>query len=252
MPAIVLDLETAPIDDAATYLPPPPMPEFPDFNVIGPAKNLVDPAKIAADIEKRRAAALTAYEDAVVATNAKHAKQIADCATDPDLCKIVCIGTLEPGRSEPTVIVCKDEHAERQALCGLWLQIKLHGSDVITFYGHNFDLPVIMRRSLYLGVKGLALSLDRYRSTHVDLYQRLTYDGKIKGHSLSFYAQRFKLPGDLEVGGAEIPELVKVGEWDAIARHCRQDILWTAGIAQKLGIWEYGGETALLPEAVGF
>jgi hypothetical protein len=251
MSAIILDLETCPIDDAATYVPPPPEIPLPDLSAITAAKNLVDPVKILADLEKRRASALADYEAAVSARGAKYTKQIADSALDPDLCRIVCLGYLTHESVEPVMRVCKDEHDERQALAGLWQQINATTPDVITFNGFRFDLPVIMRRSLYLGMPWRVLSVDRYRSQHIDLWQRLTFNGQITGHSLSFYAQRFGLGGDLDVHGSEIPAMVKAMDWAGIAAHCRQDVLWTAGIAKKLGVWDGVAEQAL-PDAVGF
>jgi DNA polymerase elongation subunit (family B) len=223
MNAIILDLETCPIDDVLTYLPP-----------VSAPSNYKDVEKIAEYIVEKT---LEAADRA---------------ALKPDLCRIVCLGYLVSGTKEPVMHVCKDEHAEKVALTKLAQHINTHGCDVITFNGHRFDLPVIMRRALYLGVSMKALSVDRYRSTHIDLFQKLTFNGQIDGFSLSFYAQRFGLGGDLEVSGKEIPAMVKAMEWDAIARHCRQDILWTAGIAKKLGVWDGVAQDTTLADAVGF
>ncbi len=223
MPSIVLDLETAPIDDVQTYIEPPSAPA-----------NYKDPDKIAAYVAEKTV-------------------ELADrAALKPYLARIVCIGWLTQGSTEPIVKVCKDEHEEKVALVSLVQHIKTHNCDVITFNGHRFDLPVIMIRAMLLGISMKALSVDRYRSTHTDLWQKLTFNGQIDGFSLSFYAQRFGLAGDLEVSGKEIPALVKSMEWDAIARHCRQDILWTAGIAKILGVWDGVAADTTLADAVGF
>lgn len=225
--AIVLDIETAPIADVQTYLEP-----------VSAPSNYKDPEKIKAFIEE------------------KTIEKANNAGLDADLGQIVCIGWLrEDIDKAPRLMVCRDEHEERQALTALWGDI-LSGGDLITFNGFRFDLPFIMRRSLYLRVPYRALSIDRYRSNHIDLFQKLTFNGQIDGHSLSFYAQRFGLTGDLDVKGSEIAALARAGQWDAIKAHCEQDVWWTADIAKRLGYWDGVGQAeadlTLAAQAVGF
>ena len=211
MARIIIDLETAPIVDVDTYLVEP---------VSAPA-HYKDETKIAAYI-------------------AEEQKKRRDRASlDPDLCRIVCLGWMrEDIDREPVVLPCATELAERQALQRLWADVG--GASIITFNGFRFDLPVLMRRSLFLDLAPGAwttLSVDKYRSPHVDLWQRLSFNGAISAHSLPFYAQRFGFWGDHDVTGAEVGALVAEGQWVAIADHCRQDVWWTAQLAKKLGVW---------------
>src|SRR5687767_7784147 len=120
---IVFDCEAVAIDGASTYLEP----------VEAPA-NYKDPLKIAAYQEEERA------------------KQLGRCALDPDLARIVALGTYCGGVE--TVRVLLTESQEAHALLDFWEQVRpypfprLIGYNVI-----GYDLPLMMRRSLYLGVK---------------------------------------------------------------------------------------------------
>jgi len=222
--ALILDLETAPIDDVTTYLEP-----------VAAPSNYKDQEKIASYIKE------------------KTQERAESAGLDPDLCRIVCLGYMrEDLHREPFVHICRDEHEERRALTELWNHI-VEGVDIISFNGFRFDLPVIMRRSLYLNIPYRVLNMDRYRSNHIDLWQKLSFNGQIAAHSLSFYAQRFGFGGDLDITGADVARLIREGNYEAVAAHCRQDVWWTARLAQRLGYWDgVVDPQAKLAEAVGF
>jgi hypothetical protein len=93
-----------------------------------------------------------------------------------------------------------------------------------------------MRRSQYLGVRHPFLNINRYRSHHIDLMQKLSFDGAIKPHSLKFYASRFGMPVEDNVDGSQIAELVKAGDWAGVEAHCKSDLALTRFIAQKLNL----------------
>ena len=109
---------------------------------------------------------------------------------------------------------------------------------LITFNGNGFDLPYLMRRSLYLGVAYPHLNINRYKTPHIDLMARLSFNGVLKAHSLAFYAKRFSLPIDPDVvTGAEISGLVRDGSdeaWQKIAEHCASDVRTTYLLASRL------------------
>jgi predicted PolB exonuclease-like 3'-5' exonuclease len=105
--------------------------------------------------------------------------------------------------------------------------------------GYNtlgFDLPVLLRRSLYLGVPHPHVSLDKYRTNHIDLQMRLSYNGAIKFRPLSFYCKRFGIESDDETSGKDIGAFVAAGEWDKVAAHCRADVLKTTALAERMGL----------------
>ena len=201
---LYLDLETVAIDDAADYVEP----------VSAPA-NYKDESKIAAYIAEKRA------------------EKIAKAALDPDLCRIVALG-LDDGQTDPTVTICRTEEAEALALGDLAVVLNAGTHRIITFNGFRFDLPVLMRRAQYLGVELPEISLDKYRSPHVDLYQRLTFNGAIDGHSLRFYARRFRIPCEDTFIGADVAKLVAEGYWAEVEAHCLSDLKLTLALAAKV------------------
>lgn len=209
--ALVLDLETTAIPNADQFLEPPTAPS-----------NYKDTEKIKSYVAEKTAQNLT------------------NCSLDPDLNRIVALGfMLEDRDLEPLVYLCPDEAAERKALITFWDVVACDGNRtrrLVTFNGFAFDLPTLMRRSVYLDIwPSRDLSVDRYRSPHVDLLQKLSFNGAIKAHSLSFYAQRFGFEIETpEWTGADIAGLVEAGNWDAIKAHCRSDVLLTFELAQRL------------------
>jgi DNA polymerase elongation subunit (family B) len=206
---VVFDIETAPISDAATYLERATAPS-----------NYKDEAKIAAYIEDATKQA------------------VAKAALDVDLCRVVALGTWFQGIPDsplPNVVTCANEDEERFVLDWFWRSHQGHA-----FCGYNildFDLPVLLRRSLYLGVDVPRLELGRYKHPRVmDLMQILSYDGKLKFRSLSFYCKRFGIPDTDTMCGADIGAAIERGDWDAVRSHCESDVAKTVALAQRLGV----------------
>lgn len=240
----VIDIETYPIDGAADYLDPvEPIPE-PDLSLVTAAKNLTDPVKVAADLEKRKQAAIEAYHEQVEQQARKRAELLERCALDPDLCRIVALGWMAEDAEEIQVYLGKDEHSEATALMLFWKAL-----DQRVTIGYNqvgFDLPILARRSLYLGVDAPALNLDKYRSNHIDLQQRLSLNGTKPYRSLNWYCKRFGLdvPADV-TSGKDIGALVAEGNWEAVAAHCEADVRKTKALAARMGLLKLQPEMVL-------
>ena len=209
--SLIVDLETIAIPDAGDYLEPAMAPS-----------NYKSPDAIANYVQT------------------KTAERLANAALDPDLNRICAIGwRLESRDVEPEVILCYDEDAERHALAEFWGLVACDSNRtrrLVTFNGFSFDLPTLMRRSVYLEVwPSRYLSIDKYRSPHCDLYQKLSFNGAIKPHSLRFYAQRFGLPIESpELTGADIAARVEAGDWTAVRDHCASDVNLTYALAERL------------------
>ncbi len=207
---LIVDVETVAIKDVETYLEP----------VSAPA-NYKDEAKIAAYI-------------------AEETKRQADkAALDIDLARIVCLGWQLGEESGHWII--KDEMAEQTILAEFWRQfwpVYVPGHTIaVTFNGLNYDLPLLLRRSLYLGVAAPRLQLERFKHADaVDLLSILSMDGRLKLHGLRFYCQRFGIPVDDESVGADIAGLVAAEEWEAVARHCTADVAATHALAVRMGV----------------
>jgi uncharacterized protein YprB with RNaseH-like and TPR domain len=206
---LIVDLETVSIADAEQYLTDP----------ITAPSNWKDPEKIAAYIAD--------------ATKS----QLNKCALDPDLARIVALGYIFQDSNTPVVHVIKDEATEQWALTEFWRHVITAGNSprqLVTFNGLRFDLPVLMRRSLYLGVPYPKLNLDRYRTIHLDLYDILTYHGVLPAHSLRFYCARFGILIDDLTTGKDIAQLVAEGNLDAVVAHCQADVMATQALARRV------------------
>jgi hypothetical protein len=209
---VITDVETAPHGDAERMLP--------EFKHNPGTK---DAAKQAEQIAEKRA------------------KALADAALDPDLCRIVAIGSWWDEDQEPRLELCEDEDAERYALAYYWsLYAKRryeHPHTVIV--GSNclgFDLPIMVRRSLYLQVEVPMLDRGKYRHRDViDLKSLLCDDDRLAWRSLDYYCKRFRLdvPHDT-IDGAQVPALVAAGEWDKVREHLRCDLYKTRALALRV------------------
>jgi hypothetical protein len=215
--ALVFDVETSPIDGAKDFLEP-----------------------ISAPSTYKKPEAIEGYiQDATAA-------QLGKCALDPDLCRIVALGTYRSDE-DYQVHLAESDAIEKAALEQFWDALgpypypRLIGFNVL-----GFDLPVIIRRSQYLGVKTKPIQMGRYRHPDVDdLMTVLNFDGAIKTHGLQFYAKRFGVAVDDPVSGKDIGALVQAGDWPAVTEHCRADLFTTAALARRLGVMSEQREMVL-------
>jgi predicted PolB exonuclease-like 3'-5' exonuclease len=214
---IILDLESHAIPDAATYLTEP----------VDAPSNYTKPEAIAAYVAKAKQA------------------QLDKAALDIDLARIVCLGlavTGEPVDTSTEAYLFKDETQEATMLGKFFDQyFRSHNTAdwpiLVTFNGLGFDLPLLLRRALYLGVKAPNIQIDRFKHPHViDLMDMLSYSGKMKPHSLSFYCQRFGIPLTDENTGKDIAALIAADNWAAVEAHCASDVQATYALAKRMGV----------------
>jgi hypothetical protein len=239
MTPIILDIETFPLDDAEQYLTPLPELAPPDLDAITPGANLVKEDAILRDLERRRAKATAEHKEAIAAQQAKWQSMIDECALDVDLGRAVCIGWMFASDTEPRVLTCWNEADERFALEQVARDYAaVTNPQLVTFSGLRFDLPFLMRRALYLGVRFPIWNLDRYKTPHLDLQAYLSHNGLLKWRSLKFYLNRFGIASDDMTTGAEIGAMVKAGDWAGVKAHCAADVLGTKKLAQRLGLIE--------------
>jgi predicted PolB exonuclease-like 3'-5' exonuclease len=208
-PWLCFDCETAPMPGCADYLTDP---------IEAPA-NYKDPLKIAAYIEEKRQ------------------KQIADAGLDLDLCEVVALAIQFP---DECYCQTRESWTEGDILDGFWRfvrTIQREGGNLVGFNCLAFDLPVLLRRSLYLGVPVPNLQIDRYRHDGiVDVAHELTFGGRMTWRSLAFYAKRFGIPHDDSVKGEDIQGLVQAKDWAKVEAHCRSDVASTAALAARIGL----------------
>jgi hypothetical protein len=214
---LVFDVESIAIDKASDYLEP----------AVAPS-NYVKQEAIDAYIAKANAEAL------------------AKAALDVDLARIVAIGICDDYiESSATVCIAKNESEEKAILTAFWLRvIGGNGSSTSTrpvLIGFNclaFDLPLLLRRSLYLGVKAPYVQVGKYRHDGVvDLMMSLSFDGALRYRGLRFYAKRFALDvANDPNNGADIAALVAAGDWAGVSAHCRSDVALTVALARRVGV----------------
>jgi hypothetical protein len=205
---LVFDFETVSIQGAAQYLPDPE-----------PPGNYKNPEAIAKWVEQARA------------------DQLDKAALDIDLARIVALGLWHDGMDEPAVLVCKGEDEERYALGQLWDLVRIEPRPRLIGYNLcHFDLPLALRRSLYLGIDAPQIETSKYRHPDVDdLELILSFNGDQKMRGLQFYRKRFGLdvPAD-ESTGADVARLYAEGKFDEIAEHCRCDVLTTKALYERV------------------
>lgn len=213
---IVLDVASAPLPDAETYL---------EGTVRAPG-NYKDAEKIAAYVAE------------------KQSERLQMAATDIDLARITGIGMQIA--SAPIVTLCREEADERQALTMLADVLRSYRNiTIITFNGFAFDLPLLMRRARYLDVPFPTLNLDRYRSPHRDLCEELCDRNPQRRRSLGFYAKRLNMGLTKALDGAEEARVPETGQWAELEASLIHDITATRRLADWLGIWPLANEEAV-------
>lgn len=206
----VVDLETTANPKALDWLEP-----------VRPDSRLKDPAKIAASIEE------------------KTAERNEKLALDWDCCRIVALGWVDVGSNEPWCEVCETEEEEASALKFFWETYRKQDTALVTFNGLKFDLPVLLTRSIDLGVKHPPLNLNRFKTPHIDVWQYLTRDGARQfPHGLGFYARKYGFTTLDKVSGKDVAALVAAGEWETVRQHCLSDVGLCHAVANKFGLLE--------------
>ena len=205
MSQLILDIETFSLDDAAQFIEEPSAPT-----------NYKDEAKIAAYVAEAKQ------------------KAISRCALDADLCRVVAAGWHRDVGGSGVAIAATDNQ-ERALLKAIGFEIAT-STQVIGFNILSFDLPILIRRAQYLGVEFPGVSLDKFRTPHLDLMEFLSFNGKLKARSLSFYCQRFGITVPDATSGKDIDALVRAGDWISVAAHCSADVEKTRQLAERLGL----------------
>jgi DNA polymerase elongation subunit (family B) len=133
------------------------------------------------------------------------------------------------------VRVCREERDERLLIADVADLVS--GATIITFGGHNFDLPLVMRRAQYLGLRFPKLNLDRYKSPHIDLCELLSGRNPQRRRSLGFYAKRMGWTDLTKIlSGAEESQVPLTGRWDDLEASIRHDVTATYRLAQWCGV----------------
>jgi predicted PolB exonuclease-like 3'-5' exonuclease len=121
------------------------------------------------------------------------------------------------------------ELSER-AIIGATEQVLDQASEVVTFNGKGFDLPVLMARAAVATEHAptiVALRGTQRPGVHVDLLDEVVgYRGapRIK---LAHLCAAFNIPVKLEAAGEDVAALARAGQWGTITRYCETDVVAT-------------------------
>ena len=192
--AVLFDLETIADPSVLSILPP-----------VEPKANLKDPEKIKSDIAE------------------KEAKRLSELGLDITTNMICCISYNLKGQIYILTNFTGDK--EKVMLENFWMQIKDQVS-FVSFNGNEFDVPVLMFRSMLLGVTPLVdISPDRYcRGNHKDLRAIITNFNKYQKGTQDFLCKRLGCNIEPFGEGSQIQEWYDNGEFDKITTHCQIDI----------------------------
>lgn len=174
-----------------------------------------------------------------------------DAFPPPPHHQIAVFGVLGWGNEGPVRLTCLGHGDERSAL-DAFAKLLTPGTQLVTWNGRCFDLPVIIARCLkhrvplpeYFRGRGY-----RYRFSeegHLDLKDQLSDYDSFRTGGLDTWAKLVGLPGKGDVDGSKVAELWAAGEHERVRRYCLDDV------AQTARLWlEWRGLTgALRPEAV--
>jgi predicted PolB exonuclease-like 3'-5' exonuclease len=214
---LMLDIETAPIDGVEQYL-----------GAIQAPANYTKPESIAKYIEE------------------KTVDEKLKASLDPDLCRIVALAFQWQDETEVKGGLAKDDAEERRLLERFWA---VYRADVLKprVCGYNvsgFDLPVLIRRSQFLGVSHPSFRLGRYAYQMpdvVDLQNVFTLDRheKFRLRSKDWWLKRLQITNqaDNPCTGADVGALIAVGDFETVLAHCKADVANEVLLAQWAGIW---------------
>lgn len=202
----ILDVSSAPLADAASY---------------------IDKAAIKAPTNYKKPEAIAAYVEE------EYADRLARAGLDIDLAQITGVALWLSEDAEP-MILTGDSSTEMAML--ETVAAAYYVTDVVrplvTFNGHAFDLPLLMRRALYLGVKFPELNLDRYRSPHCDVSEVLSDRNVQRRRSLAFYATRLQMGLTKTLSGEEESRVPVTGQWAELRESLLHDVTATKEVAK--------------------
>ena len=184
-------------------------------------------------IQKKLKAALARNPDLDIKAEESKIK-----GTDPYLSRIVCIGIYYPLTG---LQVSLTNESEKAILVSFWEQIKGYNGIYISFNGVRFDVPFIIKRSMYHKVKPSNLSFLQHTKynpypPHYDVMLQL---GRDHGYSLKEACDFFGVPSPKEgsVNAESVAQAYHEGRIDEIAKYCLRDLVSTYELYEKIKLF---------------
>jgi 3'-5' exonuclease len=162
--------------------------------------------------------------------------------TDPYLSKIVCIVLYYPLSGQRIALT---NESEKVILDSFWEQLRGYSGLFISFNGIRFDVPYIIKRSIYHGIKPTNLSFLSYTKynpnpPHFDVMVQLC--GRETPYSLKMVCDFFDIPSPKEgaVSAATVAEAYYGGRIKDIAEYCLRDLESTYKAYEKVRLYSSG------------
>jgi hypothetical protein len=148
-----------------------------------------------------------------------------DYSTTPEYCRICCMA-FALNADEPSGIVAFNEE-EEAALLRLFWKLAAQSSLIVGANHLGFDLPVIMMRSLFLGVNlGFRINRSRFNNTQCfDVIHARWGSVPPKGRGLKWMAKCYGIDipaGDMD--GSKVEETFKEDPI-AVLEYCKSDVV---------------------------
>jgi len=192
---LVFDLETIPNRSLIPFLPE-----------VKPAKNLKDPVKIQADIDK------------------KLDTQIKEMNLTPAL-NIICSACGVDLEGTEFAINLENEESEKELLLEFWHFASKYDK-FVTFGGRNFDCRCLLLHGMRHGVRPpIEIDASTYNGgNHYDMRQVLSGSSQFAKGNLEFYAQIYLKKGKKKgIDGSLVESYWDLGEFDMIEKYCLDD-----------------------------
>ena len=159
--------------------------------------------------------------------------------TDPYLSRIVCIGLYYPQTGQRLALT---NESERVILTSFWEQLKGYSGLFISYNGIRFDIPFIIKRSIYHGISPSNMSFLAYTKynpnpPHFDVMLQLC--GRETPYALKEACDFFGVPSPKEgaVSAATVAEAYYSGRIQEIAEYCLRDLESTYKLYQKIRLY---------------
>jgi hypothetical protein len=162
--------------------------------------------------------------------------------TDPYLSKVVCIGLYYPQSGQRLAFT---NESEKVVLQSFWDKIKGYNGIFISFNGIRFDVPYIIKRSIYHGINPTNLSFLQHLKynaypPHYDVMIQLC--GRETPYSLKQCCDFYDIPSPKEgaVTASNVADAYYDGRIDEIAEYCLRDLESTYKLYEKVRLFTIG------------
>lgn len=159
-------------------------------------------------------------------------------ATNPYFGQVITIGLhIDSARGQGTEALVG---TEEEILTRFWNMIKNHRGLFISYNGLSFDVPFIIKRSMYHGIKPSNtdfLNTRRYtKYPHFDCQEVISDWDRFRAPTLRLACEHLGIPSpkEGEVEASQVYPAYLDGRIDEIAKYCERDVVATYELYKRL------------------